>query len=75
MTRVFQNCARYIHKHERLETSPYVPDAEGNVPYPAWKRIDKIQDFLHPNDIGRAEAEGGVITEEQYIEKVQDGTS
>eukprot|EP00435_Cladocopium_sp_Y103_P077310 s1_g1049.t1 len=26
---VFVNCARYIHKHKRLETSKYVPDEKG----------------------------------------------
>lgn len=72
---VFQNCARYIHKHTRVETSPYVPDAEGKAPFPAWKRIDPLQPFLHPDDQGRAESEGGTISEEEYLEKVIKGTS
>ncbi|WP_299674163.1 pyridoxamine 5'-phosphate oxidase family protein [uncultured Roseobacter sp.] len=72
---VFQNCARYIHKHTRVETSPYVPDSAGNQPYPAWKRIEPIQPFLHPDDQGRAAQEGGTITEEEYLEKVTQGTS
>lgn len=72
---VFQNCARYIHKHSRVETSPYVPDAEGNQPFPAWKRIDGLQPVLHSKDQGRAEAEGGTITQEEYLEKVDQGTS
>lgn len=72
---VFQNCARLIHKHERVETSKYVPNDAGEQPFPAWKRIDGLQEVLHPNDIGRAEAEGGTITEEEYLEKVAQGTS
>lgn len=72
---VFQNCARYIHKHERMETSPYVPAENGSQPFPAWKRIDGLQEVLHPDDIGRAEAEGGTLTEEQYLEMVSQGTS
>lgn len=72
---VFQNCARYIHKHTRVEQSPYVPDAEGKAPFPAWKRIDPLQPFLHPDDQGRAEHEGGTITEEEYLEKVSKGES
>lgn len=72
---VFQNCARYIHKHMRVETSPYVPAEDGSQPFPAWKRIDGLQPVLHPDDQGRAEDEGGVITEEQYLEKVLKGTS
>ncbi len=66
ITKVFLNCARYIHKHQRVSTSPYVPDSDGRQPFPAWKRIDDLQDALHPDDIGRAESEGGVITEEDY---------
>ncbi|WP_342078639.1 pyridoxamine 5'-phosphate oxidase family protein [Yoonia sp. SS1-5] len=72
---VFQNCARYIHKHTRVENSPYVPDAEGKQPFPAWKRIEPLQPFLHPDDQGRADAEGGTISEEEYLEKVTQGTS
>ena len=72
---VFQNCSRYIHKHTRVETSPYVPDAEGKQPFPAWKRIEPLQPFLHPDDQGKAEGEGGTITEEEYLEKVARGTS
>ena len=73
--RVFLNCARYIHKHDRVETSPYVPDAKGDQPFPAWKRIGDLQGHLHPRDQGRAENEGGVITEEQYGEALAKGES
>ncbi|QBF31474.1 pyridoxamine 5'-phosphate oxidase family protein [Thalassococcus sp. S3] len=76
VTRVFQNCARMIHKHKRVEPhSIYVPDADGKQPYPAWKRIDAIQDYLHPDDKGRAATEGGTISEEEYMGKVMDGSS
>lgn len=73
--KVFLNCARYIHKHTRVEASPYVPDSEGVAPYPAWKRIDFVQDVLKPEDRGRAEQEGGVITQDEYGEKLQSGES
>lgn len=76
VSRVFQNCARYIHKHRRIEArSMHVPDAEGVQPFPAWKRIDGLQPFLNPRDQGRAEGQGGVITEEEYLARVRDGTS
>lgn len=75
ITSVFYNCARYIHKHERVETSKYVPDDKGEQPFPAWKRINLLQEVLQPKDIGRAEQEGGTITLEEYDQKVQDGTS
>ena len=75
ITSVFYNCARYIHKHARIETSKYVPDANGGQPFPAWKRIDGLQGSLRPEDEGRAEAEGGAITEKEYEAKVMHGTS
>lgn len=74
--KAFINCARYIHKHERVEeTNRYVPDAKGEAPFPAWKRLDMLQDFLHPDDLGKADACGGTITEDEYKKKVMDGTS
>ena len=75
ITAVFYNCARYIHRHTRIGTSRYVPDANGRQPFPAWKRIDGLQGSLRPEDEGRAEAEGGTITAEEYQAKVMGGTS
>ena len=75
VTRVFQNCARYIHKHTRVGTIEYVPDKDGKQPFPAWKRIDAIQDFLHEKDQGKAGTAGGLITEDEYLEEVSKGTS
>ena len=75
VTSVFVNCARYIHPHKRLETSRYVPDAEGKQPFPAWKRLGKIQGALPSADQGRAEKEGGLIDDEKYIELLQRGES
>jgi len=72
---VFYNCARYIHKHKRVESSKYVPDENGEQPFPAWKRINLLQEVLQPKDRGRAEQEGGTITTEEYDQKVQEGTS
>ena len=72
---VFINCARYIHKHVRVENSRYVPDSAGKQPYPSWKRIDFVQDVLPPGDQGRAAEEGGLITIEDYGSKVAAGES
>lgn len=71
----FVNCARYIHRHARLETSRYVPDDVGHAPFPSWKRIDLIQDVLPASDAGRAKTEGGLITGEDYNAKVVRGES
>lgn len=73
--KVFLNCARLIHKHERVSTSPYVPNADGKTPYPSWKRIDFVQDVLRPVDQGQADDEGGLITMEDYAAKLGAGES
>jgi len=71
----FVNCARYIHRHARLETSRYVPDEAGRAPLASWKRIDVMQDVLPANDAGRAKTEGGLITGEDYSARVSRGES
>jgi uncharacterized protein len=71
----FVNCARYIHQHRRVGTSRYVPDSAGSAPLPAWKRIDFMQGVLPPKDLGRAEQEGGLISMEDYAEKLAAGES
>lgn len=73
--KAFINCARYIHKHTRVETSPYVPDDEGHAPYPAWKRMDFLQESLRPSDQNRAKQEGGIITPDEYAKKLEAGDS
>jgi len=75
VTSVFINCARYIHKHKRLETSKYVPDENGGQPFPSWKRIDLFQGVLPRKDVGRAEKEGGLITAEEYQDALSKGDS
>lgn len=40
---------------------------------PAWKRIDAIQEVLPACDQGRAEAEGGLISLEDYEGLVRAG--
>jgi predicted pyridoxine 5'-phosphate oxidase superfamily flavin-nucleotide-binding protein len=73
--KVFLNCARLIHRHQRVSASPYVPDAKGETPFPAWKRIDLVQDALPSKDRDRAAREGGVITQEEYGCKLAAGES
>ena len=43
---VFPNCPRYIHRMQRLETSPYVPCAGVATPEPAWKAFTIFSDVL-----------------------------
>ncbi|MGI9289192.1 MAG: pyridoxamine 5'-phosphate oxidase family protein [Pseudomonadales bacterium] len=70
---VFVNCGRYIHKHQRMATSKFVPDENGDQPFPAWKRIDLIQDALPQRDKGLAEANGGTMSAEEYAQRIPDG--
>ena len=51
--RVFPNCPRYIHKYQRVESSPYVPRAACETPVPNWKRSDWAADVLPENDPAR----------------------
>ncbi len=69
------NCARYIHKHERVGASPYVPAADGSAPLPSWKRIDGLNDVLPAETRSEVDAEGGVITMEEYAAKLMAGES
>ena len=71
----FANCARYIHPHQRLRSSDYVPDGQGAQPYPAWKRIDLIQPFLPEKDQGLAAEAGGEIGVDEYARRLASGTS
>lgn len=72
---VFRNCARYIHKHQRVSASPYVPDAEGHQPHPSWKQIDQVQDALGEQDQQRTAEAGGQITVDEYAERLFAGES
>lgn len=37
---VFPNCRRYVHRHRRVERSPFVPTGDAAPPVPDWK-LDK----------------------------------
>lgn len=69
----FVNCGRYLHRYQRVASSRFVPDIDGDQPYPAWKRIDALQDALPAKDRGRAAQEGGEITMDNYAARVQAG--
>jgi hypothetical protein len=70
--RVWQNCARYVHKMAPVEQSPYVPADDGSAKLALWKRIEFVQDVIGAAD--RAEAESlGLITIEEYEAQVAQG--
>jgi len=73
VTSVFVNCARYIHKHSRVENSRYVPDTDGDQPVASWKRIDGLQDVLPESDLAQVADAGGVITDIEYGARLMAG--
>lgn len=73
VTSAFVNCARYIHKHTRVEDSRYVPDERGEQPVASWKRIDGMQDVIGDDERARVEDAGGTITASEYGAKLLAG--
>ncbi len=73
VSEVFVNCPRYVHKYKKVDPSKYVPRSDCDTPLAGWKHIDMIQEVLPPRDQGRAEKEGGLITLEEWYEKVEQG--
>lgn len=63
---IFTNCARYIHQHERVAASEYVPKAGTDTPVPDWKRVDYLQDKLPEKDQIKAQNAGNKLTEAEY---------
>ena len=47
---VFPNCPRYIHRHQLLQRSRFVPRAGCQTPVPAWKRAGWAADALPAGD-------------------------
>ena len=71
--RTFINCARYIHKYQRIETSRHVPDDKGEQPLASWKRIEGMGPLLSPED--QARAEGQQISAQDYADLLERGES
>lgn len=46
--KLWVNCPRYIHKHQRIEASKFVPRAGIETPQPEWKTMDMIADVVPP---------------------------
>jgi predicted pyridoxine 5'-phosphate oxidase superfamily flavin-nucleotide-binding protein len=61
---IFVNCGRYIHKTGTQ--SPHVPDAAGQQPFPAWKRLDLFTGALPEKDQRKVEEAGGTLTVDDY---------
>jgi predicted pyridoxine 5'-phosphate oxidase superfamily flavin-nucleotide-binding protein len=70
---IWVNCPRYIHRYEKTADSQYLPDARGEAPLPAWKRLDIAQEALTEKDRARVAPAGGVIDFDAYGEMVAKG--
>lgn len=73
VTEIFVNCPRYIHRYKRVASAKHVPQENVPVALPQWKRIEGLQEALPVRDKHIAEALGGTITPEQYVEMVMKG--
>jgi predicted pyridoxine 5'-phosphate oxidase superfamily flavin-nucleotide-binding protein len=49
-TLVYPNCKRYVHRMQRVESSPFVPHAGAPAPVPSWKREDWVPADALPHD-------------------------
>ncbi len=63
---IWINCPRYVHPHIKVDQSKYVPKEGVATPDPAWKRVDIVQEALPKRDQGKASANGGLISFEEY---------
>jgi len=73
ITQTWVNCPRYIHRFKKLAPSRYVPRVGEQTPFCVWKRLDGYTDVLRPHDMGRTEAEGGLLSIDQYMDKIAKG--
>lgn len=64
------NCPRYIPKMEKVRDSRYVPRTDCETPLAEWKRLDLVQDVIHPSDVKKVE-ELGTIQIEEWIGKIK----
>lgn len=70
---IWINCPRYIHPHQKLANSRYVPDGNTTAPLPAWKRLDIVQEAIPARDRDQVSGAGGEITMENYVELLMKG--
>ena len=72
LNELWQNCPRYIHRYEKIDTSRYVPQEDVETPIAEWKRIDLFQDVIPERDRAAVDA-AGTVEIQDWIEKVKTG--
>ena len=63
---VFLNCARYIHKYRREETSKFAPSQGQDTPVAQWKYLDIADGKLSAKDPLRPAADAKKVSYEDY---------
>jgi predicted pyridoxine 5'-phosphate oxidase superfamily flavin-nucleotide-binding protein len=54
---LFINCARYVHRFKKFESSPFVPSPACDTPVPDWKTLAVLQDVLPARDLEKVRPE------------------
>jgi uncharacterized protein len=70
----FVNCPRYVHRYQRVATSPFVPGEPRAEEVAPWKNIDFIRDAIPARDRRRLEEAGSApVTVEEYSARRKQG--
>lgn len=72
LSEYWQNCPRYIHQHQKIRHSRYVPRTDCNTPIAEWKRLDLMQDVISEADLKKVQ-KTGTIQIEEWVEKIKTG--
>jgi hypothetical protein len=70
---IWVNCPRYIHPYRKAENSKYLSTEGGEAPFPAWKRLDVVQEALPTIDRERVASAGGIIDQAAYADLLAKG--
>jgi len=72
ITRVWENCPRYIHRATSFEVSKSIPTSDIPIVDAKWKKIDLLQDVL-PKEISMQNSSSDLITADQWKQSVLNG--
>ena len=72
ITRVWENCPRYIHRVDSMSISKSIPTSNNSNINAEWKRISLLQDVL-PAEVVRKNLKMGTIDAEEWKKRVHNG--
>lgn len=72
ISRIWQNCPRYIHRYQKIDASRYVPGVCETTPLASWKRIDILQALIDESARAQAQKEG-LIGLDTWLAMVKSG--